>query len=330
MADLERAVEESVVLRRVRVGLLTLLPLIAGAIYLDGQHYDPGLLDFKQAAARLSPLVRFFPEKIAGLARLGETRRFTKENLHEYVNGHAEYFISAGFKELVVGEYGTLSDSARPQVVVDLYDLGKPLFAFGVLTGEGGNDGREAGIGEMGFVEPRGLRFIAGSYYVKMTAFADQAPLEAMGQALAQAIGTGSGGGGGAPLLRFPDLGPSQGTKFIKENYRGLDFFDQVLERTFQQGGQSVQVFQVLGSEAQNRELEARLLAFLKGEEIPVEPVDKGGVTVFQVRDPYEGEWFFLRTPERVIGAFGMALDAAWTPMEEFLNHGQAEKRPAP
>ncbi|MBF0271065.1 MAG: hypothetical protein HQL98_03160 [Magnetococcales bacterium] len=315
--------QESVGVGRARVGLLALLPLIAWGVYWEGQRYDPGLLDFKNAAARLSPLVALFPERAEGLARLGETRRFDRESLHEYVNGHAEFFISAGFKELVVGEYGLPQEASRPKVVVDLYDMGKPLFAFGVLTGEGGDGGPEAGVGEMGFAESRGLRFISGPYYVKMTAFDEGAPLKAMGQALVKAMG--QAGVAKAQGFRFPEFGKPLATRFIKENYRGLDFFDQVVERSFQRGDQTIQAFQVMGSEARNLELESKLLAFLKGEEIPVERLEKEGLVLFQVQDPYEGEWFFLRTQEQVIGAFGIPLDAAWTPLKEFVNRGQTQ-----
>ncbi|GAB0056454.1 hypothetical protein SIID45300_00762 [Candidatus Magnetaquicoccaceae bacterium FCR-1] len=303
--------------RRARILLLAILPLIALLIYLDGQRYDSGLLDFKKAGARLSPLMGLFPDQSAGLARQGEFQRFLKENLHEYVNGHAEYYLSAGFKELLVGEYGDAGAADKPRVVVDLFDMGKPLFAFGVLTGEGNNDGPEAGIGEMGFRDPRGLRFIMGPYYVKMTAFDDAVPLEEIGKSLVAAAGKSPG----AMMtgFRFPEFGTAGATRFIKEKYRGLDFFNQVVERSFVWQGAGVQAFQAGGSKVESREIEERLTAFLQSEEIPVETVEKGGLTVHRVRDPYEGEWFFLRAGERLIGAFGLPLEDAWSPLQRFV-----------
>ncbi|MBF0263200.1 MAG: hypothetical protein HQL97_15325, partial [Magnetococcales bacterium] len=303
--------------RRARLLLLALLPLIASLVYLDGQRYDPGLLDFKKAGARLSPLMGLFPDKSAGLGRQGEFQRFLKENLHEYVNGHAEYYLSAGFKELLVGEYGDAGTTAKPRVVVDLFDMGKPLFAFGVLTGEGNNDGPDAGIGDMGFRDPRGLRFIIGPYYVKMTAFDDTAPLEEIGKSLVAAAGKTTGGK--VAGFRFPEFGIPGATRFIKEKYRGLDFFNQVVERSFTWNGSGVQAFQAGGSEAESREIEARLKGFLRAEEIPVETIEKEGLTVNQVQDPYEGAWFFLRAGERLIGAFGLPLQEAWGPLRGFV-----------
>ncbi|MBF0438037.1 MAG: hypothetical protein HQL93_02840 [Magnetococcales bacterium] len=306
-----------------RIVLLSLLPVIAWGIYRDGQRYDSGLLDFTNAAARLSSLAGFFPEQVAGLSRLGEMRRFGKENLHEYINGHAEFFIGAGFKELMVGEYGVPGEGVRPRVVVDLYDMGKPLYAFGVVTGEGVSDAREVAIGEMGFLDSRGLRFIFGPFYLKMTAFEDNAPLEAMAKAVVQAMG--KAGGQGVQTFRFPEFGTVRATRFIKDNYRGLDFFDQVVERSFQWEERVVQAFIVGSSEQESREMESRLLAFLQKEEIPVvRREEEGGVVVFAVTDPYEGEWFFLREREQLIGAFGLSVEAALVPLKRFIEDGRA------
>ncbi|MBF0417279.1 MAG: hypothetical protein HQL86_03415 [Magnetococcales bacterium] len=306
--------------RRVRLLLLGLLPVIGLLIYQDGQRYDPGLLDFKKAGARLSPLMSLFPEQSAGLSRQGEFQRFQKENLHEYVNGHAEYYLSAGFKSLLVGEYGDTGATAKPRVVVDLYDMGKPLFAFGVLTGEGNNDSPEAGIGDLGFRDPRGLRFIVGPYYVKMTAFDDTAPLEPLAKSLVAAVGKGAGDK--VAGFRFPEFGTPNATRFIKEKYRGLDFFNQVVERSFTWNGTNLQAFQAGGSEIESREIETRLIDFLGQEEIPVETVEQNGLTVKRVRDPYEGEWFFLQTGEQLIGAFGLPLDEAWPALQQFMKRG--------
>lgn len=291
-----------------------LLPVIAAGVWLDGQRYDPGLLDFKSSANRLSVLSGFFPEQVAGLKRQGEIRFFRRDNLYEYVNGHAEFFIGAGFKELAVGEYG-----AGPRVVVDVYDMGKPLQAFGVVTQEQQGDSHEVAIGEMGNGDGRGLRFILGQYYVKMTAFADGEPLESLGRGFVEAMGKV---GKGVGTFRFPDFGPVLTTYFIKDNYRGVDFFDSVLERTFQGQGRKVQVF-LAGEDLQTSQaLESRLLAFLQQEEIPVEQVKQAGFVVHVVRDPYEGEWLFLRHKDRVIGAFGILLADAIGPIKRFIDDG--------
>ncbi|MEO5331145.1 MAG: hypothetical protein H7839_03915 [Magnetococcus sp. YQC-5] len=306
----------------VRWGLLALLPVITLGVWLEGQRYDPGLLDFKSAAVRLSPLVAFFPDQVAGLHRLGELRRFSKENLHEYVNGHAEFFITAGFQELVVGEYGRLGETGRPQVVVDIYEMGKPLFAFGVVTQETQPDAQPSLIGEMGNADSRGLRFILGSRYIKMTAFEDGVPLETLGRTLVQSMGKM----GSVGIFHFPEFGTPLTTRFVKESYRGLDFFNNVIERSFQWQDRTIQAFLAGDSATASQELERRLTEFLQQEKIPVARVEQDGLVVYVVTDPYEGEWFFLRNQEQVIGAFGMALEAARTPLKRFVEDGNKRR----
>ena len=77
---------------------------------MEGQTYDPALIQFQSSLSQTDPALSFFPDKITEFSRIGQIRTFTKENLYEYVNGHAEYFISAGFSRLSVGEYSEAGD----------------------------------------------------------------------------------------------------------------------------------------------------------------------------------------------------------------------------
>src|SRR5271157_2779038 len=116
---------------RYRLLLLGLLPCIAAVLYVRGQSYDPALIDFKTAAGPVIPAVsaprqpveKALPapilQEIAGFRLLGKEHRYTKDNLYEHVDGHAEYFIGAGFAGLTVTEYvpaGSVADQAEIQV----------------------------------------------------------------------------------------------------------------------------------------------------------------------------------------------------------------------
>ncbi|MCP4044069.1 MAG: hypothetical protein GY731_19275, partial [Gammaproteobacteria bacterium] len=102
----------------VRALLLFLLPLVVALIYLDSRHYDQDLLNLKASGQPSSTVAGFFPELIAGLSRTGRIQQFSRNNLYEYINGHAEFFIGAGFRALAVGEYGASSTGERPTLVV--------------------------------------------------------------------------------------------------------------------------------------------------------------------------------------------------------------------
>src|SRR3990172_10381103 len=118
-----------------RLLLLALLLVIALIIYFTGQHYDPALIQFDQSGQGQG--VSVLPDEVNGLKKTGQIRQFTKENLYEYVNGHAEYFISAGFAGLLVGEYASSgTDASRPDIQTEIYDMGRSIQAFGILMDE--------------------------------------------------------------------------------------------------------------------------------------------------------------------------------------------------
>lgn len=287
----------------VRFLLLVLLPLIAAGLYLEGQHYDTGLLRLEpgkvgaeQTAAALAPA------KLAGFEAIGQPRRYTRENLYEYINGHAEYYIASGFQGLTVAEYGP-AGAAQPNLVVNLYDLGKPLHAFGVLMNELSADAQPVEVGGMGFKAGQGVNFIVGPLYVQLNTFdSKEAPLAAA-QELAAALKERLGKSEQLDL-RFPELGEVASTYFVKEDYRGFGVLNNVLERTFRRGEGDVTAFLISGKAEDIQANVAKLKAFLDGEQIPVETRDLGGATLYVVKDRYEGEWFFFPEKERLLGVF--------------------------
>ncbi len=198
----------------VRLGLMVLLPILAAAIYLDGQRYDPDLVEFAPRGNAAGPDASLLGESIAGMPRAGQVRGYDEETLYEYINGHAEYFIGAGFRGLLVGEYGDTGDG-QPALVVNLHDMGKPLNAFGVLVDEAG-DQQSVEVGAMGFRSLRGLSFILGPYYVQMSLFGDGLSAETAGADLARGLAETVDGQDLA--FRFPDLGTVTGTRFVKES----------------------------------------------------------------------------------------------------------------
>jgi len=60
------------------------------------------------------------PASLGGRQRVGAPRPFSRDTLYEYVNGHAEYYLSAGFEGLAVGEYGA-DAQGQPSLVVNLW-----------------------------------------------------------------------------------------------------------------------------------------------------------------------------------------------------------------
>ncbi|MBF0176521.1 MAG: hypothetical protein HQL63_06700 [Magnetococcales bacterium] len=287
-----------------RVLLLLLPPLLALAVWFDGQHYDPGLLEFQKGSHVTSEMAHMFPDSLGPLKKMGSVREYTRENLYEYINGHADFFIGAGFRHLTVGEYGP-SGARQPSLVVDLYDMGKPMFAFGVLMEQKSSQSQTVHVGEMAFVADRTLSLIKGPYYVRLAAFSDEGSLQETAALLAGKIVPKTGEESDLSFS-FPDFGNVGDTRFIKENYRGMNFLNHVVERSFSgEKGESRTAFLIVGTPEETAALEKALLSFLQGEEIPYRLEPQGDAKIVRISDRYEGDWVLAIGRQRLLGVFG-------------------------
>ncbi|MBF0625132.1 MAG: hypothetical protein HQL82_10035 [Magnetococcales bacterium] len=282
--------------------LLLILPLLlAGVLWQEGQDYDPGLLDFRRPAAAAGAAL--LPPGLGPLERLGAVRSYDRNTLYEYINGHAEFFIGAGFQGLAVGDYAR-TGAAQPVLTVDLYDLGQPLHAFGVLMEEAAAGAEAVAVGAMGFRQDRTLAFISGPYYVRLAAFEPDLALEEVARSLAGSMPAPGPGANGLP--EFPDLGLTvTGIRFVKEGYRGLAFLNNVLERRLGGAESDITLFAPTGTAAELAPLRERLEAFLAGEGFQYRVETVGEFRDYRIQDPYEGDWALWLGPTRALGAFG-------------------------
>lgn len=286
----------------IRIALMLLLPLILAYLYLEGQDFDPGVLELRSADPGNAKML---PKRLGNLELAGPIRHYDKDNLYEYINGHAEYFISAGFRGLTVADYGQDAEN-QPQVVVNLYQMDAPLSAFGVLANEAGK-GASLEVGTLGIVNDRGLSFIQGTWYAQVSLFDPALPALDLARELAGHLPAADSA---ALVLRFPPLGAVVTTHFVRTAYRGLDFLDNVLERTFEREGQVLHAFLISASAAEIQRLTGELARFHAEEGIPSRTETHQGLTFHSVQDPYEGDWFYVPLPGSLLGVL-KALDGS-------------------
>jgi hypothetical protein len=284
--------------------LLAFLPIIAFIVYREGQTYDPALLQFTSSDISTGEETAFFPRSIEGFSRSGQVRLYSKENLYEYVNGHAEYFLSAGFVRLAVGEYvKNGAEPAQPDAVVDIYDMGKDIQAFGVLADETGGALSSIQDGIMGARTPQGMSFASGRYYVKIAAYDETIPLDLFAVSINRSLGSSL-----EPLSAFsrlPAVGTVIATRFIKEDYRGLDFVHNVVEREYRIDGKTAQAFLFLGTDSDVKALVASYLDFFRESDIKHIVMKQHNLDLYRVIDPYEGDWYLIPVSDALFGIFG-------------------------
>jgi hypothetical protein len=302
-----------------RLLLLGLLPCIATVLYLRGQSYDPALIDFKAAgpdapvldptrqsvanpAEDRTPPVRSFGE-IKGFQQKGQERRYTRDNLYEHVDGHAEYFIDMGFTGLAVTEYSAAgSKAAQAEFQVEVFDMGKGLHAFGVLSDESGENLQDASVGSMGFKTSGGLNFIKGRYYVKISSANSGSQVLAFAKALSETLPAEKDSLNVFSL--FPDLGRVVKSRFVKEGYRGLDFLHNVVEREYAVEDRKIIVALISDTGRATKALQASLFDYFRKSGLKTEKISSGKES-YKILDKYEGTWFLIPTGQALFAVFG-------------------------
>lgn len=291
---------------RNRIILLALLPVVALILYHEGQKYDPALITFTPSDIRTGIEANLFPREIDGFSRTGQVRVFSKENLYEYVNGHAEYFMSAGFVRLAVGEYVQIgTEPSQPDVVVDIYDMGKDIHALGVLTDEVGDDPSPLKDGIVGAITAQGISFVSGRYYVKIAAFRDTVPVQSFAADINVTLGSSSREI--AEFSRLPIIGEVVTTRFVKEAYRGLDFVNNVVEREYRVQNVRVQISLIIGSDEELKKLIASYLTFFQESDTTYTLITQRGQVLYKVMDPYEGDWYLIPLADALFGIYGVS-----------------------
>ncbi len=292
-----------------RLFLIGLLPAVAYLIYFEGQKYDPALIRFPSSPAVRNKLTALFPPEVGNYIQIGPVRSYTKENLYEYVNGHAEYFISAGFTGLAVGEYGTAgSDITKPDVVVDIYDMGRSIHAFGILSDESGGNLSDLQDELTGYRTPMGISFAKGKYYVKISVYNEKVSQETFVHSIAGVIGPEADLF--AEFSQLPDIGDVVATRFIKEAYRGLDFVNNVMEREYIADGNTVLVSVFMGAKKDTKSLTRSFIDYFDQSDIPYSATENEDIKIFRIKDPYEGDWVLISSPDALFGIYGVYDDS--------------------
>ena len=105
----------------------------------------------------------FFPASVRGWVLAPETEIYRRENLHEYIDGASELYISYGFEKLFTCHY---LKSGQPDITVDLFDMGDAGSAFGIFAHSQENPG--LAIGQDAEYLDGLLRFWQNRYYVSL------------------------------------------------------------------------------------------------------------------------------------------------------------------
>lgn len=103
----------------------------------------------------------------------GESKIYDANTIFELINGEADIYFEYGFKNCEVRAYQ--NDSLKGSVEISIYDMGKPLHAFGLFRNMFDAQSVDEAIGAEAKFSTRQVRFWKGQYFVSAVDRSDAA-----------------------------------------------------------------------------------------------------------------------------------------------------------
>jgi hypothetical protein len=175
-------------LRKAKVGptqklvgyaVLTVLGLITVWLLIQQSRFNPAVIvasrgplmpSRPQAVAAQTPAASaaLIPE-VSGFTPLGASESYGPDNLSDKIDGKAELYLSAGFKEMSCRSFG-LEGSGGAHVEIFIYDMGSPQNAFAVFSGQRRSGSPSIPLTANAYTTSNALFFTQGRFYVEIVA----------------------------------------------------------------------------------------------------------------------------------------------------------------
>ena len=159
-------------------GILAALGLIIVGLMMIQSRFNPAVIVALRApelkgrpqAASQAPAATaaFFPE-VAGFTPLAPIESYNRDNLSDKIDGKAELYLSAGFKEMSCRSFG-LGAAGDTHVDVYLYDMGSAQNAFAVFSGQRRSGSPASPLTANAYATTNALFFTQGQFYVEIVA----------------------------------------------------------------------------------------------------------------------------------------------------------------
>jgi hypothetical protein len=245
--------------------------------------------------ASSGPLEKMLPSTgfAKGWAMDGKATTYTKKTLYTYIDGEAELYMPYGFSTLVSALYTKQGDSDTA-LVVDIFQMGSIIDAFGIYSYYRNPDAEKISIGVNGFIDESQLMFCKDRYFVRLSTSGDN-PERNVFISCAEAIAKGIPGKSAPPdelaLLKVPGI-VSGSEKYTAQSVLGYAFFKKGLTADGALSGRPIKAFVILDKSVKEAtDTFNKYVAYLK-EKGGKPQLNKsvGGVLTLVGRDPlYKG-----------------------------------------
>ena len=247
------------------IGLTVLAALVAGGCGSDGSSSPGG------PKAEITRILDAVAANVPG-TRTEDVTWYEPENLYEYVDGMAGYYVDSGFLMLAHSEWRGRDSKDNAYVELDIYDMGSPLGALDIMADGRTPQTKYVRLGNEAQETDDGMDLRTGRYYVKLIGRRDVAGQRDFIKALAAAVVKAAPPGPADDKLLAPlpatGMVPHTAT-YATKGFLGREFLNQVREAAYEVQGKRVRLFLI---DAGSEEKAKAMLADWK-ESIPPQPI---------------------------------------------------------
>jgi len=159
-------------------GILAVLALITAGLLIQQSRFNPAVIVAQrapllpgrpQAASRPPAATAALLPEVEGFKPLTPVESFGPDNLSDKIDGKAELYLPAGFKEMSCRSFG-LEGADGARVEVFLYDMGSAPNAYAVFSGQRRPGSPGIPLTANAYATSNALFFTQGHFYVEVVA----------------------------------------------------------------------------------------------------------------------------------------------------------------
>ena len=282
-------------------GIIALLGLISIGMLVRQARFNPAvrvalrapLQGRTQAASgpTAAATAALIPE-VEGFAPLAPAESFGPDNLSDKIDGKAELYLPAGFKEMSCRKFG-LGAADKAYVEVFLYDMGSASNAFAVFSGQRRSGSASLPLTANAYATSNALFFTQGRYYVEIVADRASESLQKSLTAYANALLAKLPAAGGATQATalFPKEGLAPDTvRLSAADVFGMEGLNNVLTGEYTLKSGKATAFVAPRDNPEQAQAEAkRYLEFLAANGYKkIEPAPPGDFQVLALDNSFE------------------------------------------
>jgi hypothetical protein len=254
----------------------------------------------------------FLPDssELTGWKMDGEPYQYSANNLYDYINGAADFFIGYGFVSLIGASYSS-EFATEDSITVDIYDLGEKLNAFGVFQARRNPELPSLEIGAASFGDDDYACFYKDRYYVEIYPLIKHENRKDQHLVMARKVEERIPGDTGPPgeLSYFPEAGRNPGSeKYIKGGILGHAFLDRGLVSEYTIEAETVSAFVAFFcSKEEAGSSISKHQDYLHASKSTCEPLEGFGDRGFVSKEPYHKNILVVQEGALIIGVYDLS-----------------------